>query len=95
MNCVKSLITDYELPKVVTVPNKPLGVLKIILHFISLSFVVFYQLYYCRGYQEFSGVDSCLTTKIKGVTGWVHESYKKILFALYTYILYTAVSVTK
>ena len=69
MDCVTGLITDYELPKVVTVPNKPLGVLKIILHFISLSFVVFYQLYYCRGYQEFSGVDSCLTTKIKGVTG--------------------------
>ena len=86
MNCVKSLITDYELPKVVTVPNKPLGVLKIILHFISLSFVVFYQLYYCRGYQEFSGVDSCLTTKIKGVTGWVHESYKKKSYLLYTYL---------
>ena len=69
MDCVTSLVADYELPKVVTVPNKPLGFLKIILHFTSLSFVVFYQLYYCRGYQEFSGVDSALTTKIKGVTG--------------------------
>ena len=60
-------VPEYELPKVVTVPNKPLGILKAFLHLLCLSFVILYQLCYCRGYQEFGDVEASLTTKIKGL----------------------------
>jgi len=57
---------EYETPKVVTVKNIPLGILRLLLQVIVIVFVVFYQLWYARGYQEFAEVEASVTTKVKG-----------------------------
>jgi hypothetical protein len=57
---------EYETPKVVTVKNVPLGILRLSLQVIVTVFVVFYQLWYARGYQEFAEVEASVTTKVKG-----------------------------
>ena len=57
---------EYETPKAVIVKNYPMGILRLVLHTVCISFVVFYQLWYARGYQEFAVVETSLTTKIKG-----------------------------
>ena len=57
---------EYETPKVVTVKNVPLGILRLFLQVIVIVFVVFYQLWYARGYQEFAEVEASVTTKVKG-----------------------------
>ena len=57
-----------ETAKVVRIKNVPLGILKITLQFSVISFVVVYQLWLSRGYQEFSAVETSLTTKVKGIS---------------------------
>ena len=57
-----------ETAKVVRIKNVPLGILKISLQFSVISFVVVYQLWLSRGYQEFSTVETSLTTKVKGIS---------------------------
>ena len=59
---------EYETPKVITVQNVPMGILRIVLHMVGISFIVLYQLCYARGYQEFAVVESSLTVKIKGIS---------------------------
>ena len=61
-----SCFFEYETPKVITVKNVPMGILRLVLHTTCISFILLYQLWYARGYQEFTEVDSSLTTKIKG-----------------------------
>ena len=61
-----SCFFEYETPKVITVKNVPMGILRLVLHFVCIGFVVVYQLWYARGYQEFAEVETSLTTKIKG-----------------------------
>lgn len=62
---------EYETPKVVTVKNIPLGILRLLLQVIVIVFVVFYQLWYARGYQEFAEVEASVTTKVKGFSRYV------------------------
>ena len=57
---------EYETPKVVTIQNVPLGILRLLLQSLVIAFVVLYQLWYARGYQEFAEVESSVTTKVKG-----------------------------
>ena len=57
---------EYETPKVVTVQNVPLGILRLLLQTAVIAFVVIYQLWYARGYQEFAEVEASVTTKVKG-----------------------------
>ena len=57
---------DCETPKVVMVQNVPLGVLRLLLQAGVIAFVVIYQLWYMRGYQEFAEVEASVTTKVKG-----------------------------
>ena len=67
--CVDSCMSaffEYETPKVVTVQNVPLGILRLFLQILVISFVVFYQLWYAKGYQEFAEVEASVTTKVKG-----------------------------
>ena len=61
-----STFFEYETPKVVTVQNVPLGILRLLLQILVVSFVVFYQLWYARGYQEFTEVEASVTNKVKG-----------------------------
>ena len=58
----------YETPKVIKVRNVPLGIARLILHSIVVAFVVVYQLWYTRGYQEFTMAETSLTTKLKGLS---------------------------
>ena len=61
-----SCFFEYETPKVITVKNVPMGILRLVLHAICIGFILIYQLWYARGYQEFAEVETSLTTKIKG-----------------------------
>lgn len=49
-----------------TVQNVPLGILRLLLQTAVIAFVVIYQLWYARGYQEFAEVEASVTTKVKG-----------------------------
>ena len=57
---------EYETPKVVKVRNVPLGIARLILQTCIIIFVLVYQLWYARGYQEFTVVETSQTTKLKG-----------------------------
>ena len=57
---------EYETPKVVTVKNVPMGLLRLIVHNVVIIFVVVYQLWWARGYQAFGEVEASITTKVKG-----------------------------
>ena len=61
-----SFFFENETAKVVVIKNVPLGILRIILQCIVVSFVIVYELWYARGYQEFAVVETSLTTKVKG-----------------------------
>ena len=61
-------IFEYETPKVVTVKNIPMGIIRLLTGKICICFLVFYQLWYSRGYQGFCNVESSLTAKVKGIT---------------------------
>ena len=57
---------EYDTPKVIRVRNVPLGIARLILQTCVVTFVVVYQLWYGRGYQEFTMVETSQTTKLKG-----------------------------
>ena len=61
-------IFEYDTPKVVTVKNIPMGIIRLLTQTICIFFLVFYQLWYFRGYQGFCDVESSLTAKVKGIT---------------------------
>ena len=57
---------EYETPKVIRVQSIPLGILRVLLKILVVVFVIAYELWHCRGYQKFTSVESCCSTKIKG-----------------------------
>ena len=61
-----SFVFEYETPKVITVKNVTMGILRLILQTSVIAFVVLYQLWYARGYQTFLEVDNCERNKVKG-----------------------------
>ena len=61
-----SFLFEYETPKVIKVKNVPMGILRLVLQTTMILFVVLYQLWYARGYQEFLDVDASVGTKVKG-----------------------------
>ena len=65
-NYFPSSIFEYDTPKIVTVKNVPMGILRLILQTSVICFLVLYQLWYSRGYQTFCGVESSLMIKVKG-----------------------------
>jgi hypothetical protein len=65
---------EYETPKVVTIQNVPLGILRLLLQLLVITFVVVYQLWIARGYQEFAEVESSVTTKVKGFSRLVQSA---------------------
>ena len=67
ISSIWDLIISHRTPKLVIVKNRPLGLLRIFLTFVCLNFIVFYQLWYQKGYQEIDNLhDAGLTVKIKG-----------------------------
>ena len=67
LSCITSFF-EYETPKLVKVHNIKLGALRLILQLLVIAFVVIFQLWYARGYQEFAEIESSLTTKVKGLS---------------------------
>ena len=55
---------EYETPKVVTVHNPSIGLLRRGLQLCVVLYVGLYQLWYAQGYQEFAGIESSVTTKV-------------------------------
>ena len=59
-----SSVIEYETPKVVTVHNPVIGLVRRALQLGVIMYVVLYQLWYAQGYQEFAGIESSVTTKV-------------------------------
>ena len=59
-----SSIIEYETPKVVTVHNPRIGLLRRGMQLGVVLYVGLYQFWYGQGYQEFRGVESSVTTKV-------------------------------
>ena len=57
-------LIEYETPKVVTVHNPTIGLLRRSLQLGVVLYVGLYQLWYAQGYQEFAGMESSVTTKV-------------------------------
>ena len=67
IQCLSSLLSGmikYETPKVVTVHNPSIGLLRRGLQLAVVLYVGLYQLWYAQGYQEFADVESSVTTKV-------------------------------
>ena len=60
-----SSIIEYDTPKVVTVHNPTIGLLRRGMQLCVVLYVSLYQLWYAQGYQEFAGVESSVTTKVQ------------------------------
>ena len=60
-------VFEYETPKVITIKNVPLGILRLLLQSVCISFIVFYQLWLSRGYQDvYQLQESSTFCKVKG-----------------------------
>ena len=57
-------VIEYETPKVVTVHNPSIGLLRRSLQLGVVLYVGLYQLWYAQGYQEFADMESSVTTKV-------------------------------
>ena len=67
MDGFKKVLFDYETPKVVTIRSVSLGIVRLLMQTACIGFVVLYQLWYSRGYQEFFTLqEKCVMIKIKG-----------------------------
>ena len=55
-------------PKVVSVKNVPLGILRLALNISLVIFVFVYEFWYARGYQNFTEVQTSVTIKVKGLS---------------------------
>ena len=49
--CCGAFFFEYETPKVVSIQNVPLGILRVVLQLLVIAFVVVFQLWYSQGYQ--------------------------------------------
>ena len=60
-------VFEYETPKVITIQNVRLGILRLLLQSACISFIVFYQLWISRGYQDvYLLQESSTFCKVKG-----------------------------
>ena len=64
LNQLLNYVIEYETPKVVTVHNVSIGLIRRGLQLLVVLYVTLYQLWYAQGYQEFSTVESSTTTKV-------------------------------
>ncbi|XP_054168139.1 P2X purinoceptor 4-like [Oppia nitens] len=58
---------EYKTPKIVHIKSRKVGILNRLIQAVIISYIVGFILIYKKGYQEFSGVESSVTTKVKGV----------------------------
>ena len=66
---------EYETPKVVTIHNPTIGLIRRCLQLCVVMYVCLYQLWYAQGYQEFAGVESSVTTKVYTYGGAISSDW--------------------
>ena len=81
LKAIKTFFFEFETPKVLKVQYLPkdhfffegsknfpvpMGILRLLCHGLVFAFLIFFQLYYSRGYQRFATAETSATTKIKG-----------------------------
>ncbi|XP_014678562.1 PREDICTED: P2X purinoceptor 4-like [Priapulus caudatus] len=57
---------EYDTPRIVHIRSKKVGVINRIIQFLIVAYIVGYVIIYSKGYQKFGGIDSAVTTKVKG-----------------------------
>ncbi|XP_013779732.1 P2X purinoceptor 4-like [Limulus polyphemus] len=72
MSCdaFKSIISEffeYDTTKIVHIKSKKAGILNRIVQLIIIAYIVCFAVIYKKGYQDFSTLESSVTTKVKGV----------------------------
>ncbi|XP_015906759.2 P2X purinoceptor 4 [Parasteatoda tepidariorum] len=58
---------EYYTPKIVLIKNKKVGVLNRVVQLSIISYIIGYAIIWNKGYQDFSTIESSVTTKVKGV----------------------------
>ena len=72
-----SCVIEYETPKVVTLHNPTIGLLRRCLQIGVVLYVGLYQLWFAKGYQEFAEMESSVTTKVNlVVVSWLNAQYQ-------------------
>ena len=81
LKAIKAFVFEIQTPKALKVKSLPrdhwffegsnnfpvpMGILRLICHGLVFVFLIFFQLYYARGYQRFTTAETSATTKIKG-----------------------------
>ena len=69
---------EYETPKVVTIHNPTIGLIRRCLQLCVVMYVCLYQLWYAKGYQEFATVESSVTTKVGILLRFVASRKEKL-----------------
>ncbi|XP_023231978.1 P2X purinoceptor 4-like [Centruroides sculpturatus] len=64
---LKSIIFEYSTVKFVNIKSKTVGILNRFIQLVILGYVIGYAIVYNKGYQSFGGLESSVTTKLKGV----------------------------
>ena len=68
LSTIWTSIIEYETPRLVRIHNRKLGLVRRLIQFSIVCYVLVYALWLQQGYQEFTRVESSVTVKIKGVT---------------------------
>ncbi|KAG8201730.1 hypothetical protein JTE90_012791 [Oedothorax gibbosus] len=58
---------EYYTPKIVLIKNKKIGFLNRFIQLAIISYIIGFVIIYNKGYQDFSPLESSVTTKVKGV----------------------------
>lgn len=70
MSCCRRAIAEffeYDTPHIVHIKSKKVGIFSRFVQMVILAYVIGYVIVYKKGYQNFSDINSSVTTKLKGV----------------------------
>ncbi|XP_054718190.1 LOW QUALITY PROTEIN: P2X purinoceptor 4-like [Uloborus diversus] len=70
-------IFEYYTPKIVLIKDLKIGILNRLVQLTIISYIIGYAIIWNKGYQEFSTIESSVTTKVKGV---VYTNFTKDQF---------------
>lgn len=64
---IVSVLFEYDTAKLVHIRSKTVGAINRFIQLVIIAYIIGYVLVYKKGYQEFSTIESSVTTKLKGV----------------------------
>uniref|UniRef100_A0A1W7RA14 p2X purinoceptor 4 n=1 Tax=Hadrurus spadix TaxID=141984 RepID=A0A1W7RA14_9SCOR len=64
---LSSLLFEYDTVKFITIKSRTVGLLSRFIQLVIIGYLIGYVIVWKKGYQEFSAVESAVTTKVKGV----------------------------